>query len=75
MENKINFICLLKFHSNKKEQDYFQISYVMNHKPVTEFISEELFNKFSSMKLVELKEYTGVFALGSNRNLLITDIK
>lgn len=74
MENKINFICLTTFHSNKKDCDYFQISYVLNHRPVTEFISSDLYTKLCAMKLQELKEYVAVFAL-NNRNLVIQDIK
>lgn len=75
MEQKIHYVSLIKFHSNKSDKDFFQIQYVINHKGVTQFISEELYNKFSDKKLIELKEYVATFETNSRMGLELVDIK
>lgn len=78
MENKIIFVSQESIHSEKKNKDYYIIYYIMNKKPVTEFVSEEVYKKIKIKNLQELKEYTAIFNLstaGNSKNVILFDIK
>lgn len=78
MENKIIYVSQEVIHSNKKNQDYYVIYYIMNKKPVTDFVSEETYKKILIKKPQDLKEYDGVFkitAVGNNKSIVLNDIR
>lgn len=78
MENKIIFLSLEQIHSEKKNQDYYIVRYLLNKKPVEEFVTKEVFEKLSIKKLEYLKEYTGIFNLGNTSrgmSVVLFDIK
>lgn len=78
MENKIMFLTMEKIHSEKKNQDYYIVRYILNKKAVEEFVSKEVFEKLSIKKLEYLKEYTGIFNVGNTSrgmSVVLFDIK
>lgn len=78
MENKIIYVSCETIHSEKKQKDFYVIYYIMNKKPVTEFVSEEVYRKLKIKNLQELKEYTAIFNLsinGNSKNAVLFDIK
>lgn len=75
MENKILFLTMETIHSNKKNQDYYIIRYLLDKKHQEDFVSKEVYDKISLKNLQYLKEYTGIFTLGSNKHLVLFDIK
>lgn len=78
MEEKIIYVSQEQIHSNKKNQDYFIIYYILNKKPVSAFVPQEVYDKISIKKLKELGEYTAIFKtniVGSNIQATLFDIK
>ena len=78
MEEKIVFISQEEIHSNKKNTDYYVVHYVLNHKPVTAFVTKEVYDKIAIKKLKELSQYTACFqtnVIGSNIHATLFDIK
>lgn len=61
MEKDIVFINLEKFHSNKKNQDYFRIHYVCDNKCIIDFISEETYNRILALKPKFFDWYKALF--------------
>lgn len=78
MENKIIYVSQETIHSKKRNQDFYIIYYIMNRKPVTEFVTEEVYKKIKIKNLQELKEYTAIFNInmsGVGKQVLLFDIK
>lgn len=78
MESKIIFLYQEQIHSNKKNQDYFIVCYLLNKKPVTAFVTQEVYDKIRIKNLQYLKEYTGIFTVNTTSRGLDTvlfDIK
>lgn len=75
MENKIIFLTMEIIHSSKKNQDYYIIRYLLDKKYQEDFVSKEVFDKIILKNPQYLKELTAVFKLGSNKHLVLFDIK
>lgn len=78
MQEKIIYVSQEQIHSNKKAQDYYIIYYLLNKKPVTAFVSKEVYDKILIKKLEYMKEYTAIFnthLVGSNIQATLFDIK
>lgn len=78
MEEKIIYVSQESIHSNKKNQDYYIIYYILNKKPVSAFVPKEVYDKISIKKLKELGEYTAIFKtsiVGSNIQVTLFDIR
>lgn len=78
MEEKIIYVSQEEIHSTKKNTDYYVVHYILNRKPVTAFVSKEVYDKIMIKKLKDLGEYTAVFktnVVGSNIQATLFDIK
>lgn len=75
MENKILFLTMEQIHSEKKNKDYYIIRYLLDKKHQEDFVPQEVFDKIKLKNPQYLKEYTAIFNLGSNKNLVLFDIK
>lgn len=66
MEGKILVLGFDKFHSDKSNRDLFKARFVNEGVNFECFITPENYEKFMSLKIQSMKEYTGKFRL-SNR--------
>lgn len=78
IEEKVNFISTDNFYSQKKEKEFWVVYVVLDHKPVTYFVTREVYDKINLKKLKELAECTAVLettVIGSRINATLVDIK
>ena len=78
MQEKIYYLSQEQIHSVKKAKDFYVVYYILNRKPVTAFVSKEVFDKIAIKKLEYMKEYTAIFEthiVGSNIQATLFDIK
>ena len=76
MEKEIVYVNIDKFYSKKRNQTFYQVHYISNKKCIIEFITEELYNTISILKLEYLSKYTGIFDLNpANRTVQLINIK
>lgn len=75
MENEILFVNAKNIYSEKKDKNYYRITYIMNQESIVDFVEKEEFEKIVSKKPEFLKKYTGIFKINEFKKAVIKDIK
>lgn len=75
MENEILFVNAKNIYSEKKDKNYYRITYIMNQESIVDFVEKEEFEKIISKKPEFLKKYIGIFKINEFKKAVIKDIK